>query len=189
MAGVDHLVVYMQTAIKYNSLYVHHPGVVYIESVVFYSSLHIHHHMVHNNHFPIFSRPKPSGGVHLWGPYVLQIIIAFAWWAKSCWLLCEYLNIYLVVFFGASFKFLKFRVSFCVFSLPDHSEEVGDVFKCIGDGFCIELHREMGKTIGKSIRSEHFGILQFWEFFCQPFGENQLSKNAPKTNNGNLKQV
>jgi len=26
MAGVDHLVVYMQTAVKYNNLYIHHPG-------------------------------------------------------------------------------------------------------------------------------------------------------------------
>jgi len=26
MAGVDHLVVYMQTAVKYSSLYIHHPG-------------------------------------------------------------------------------------------------------------------------------------------------------------------
>jgi len=26
MAGVDHLVVYMQTAAKYSSLYIHHPG-------------------------------------------------------------------------------------------------------------------------------------------------------------------
>jgi len=44
------------------------PGVVYIESVVFYSSLHIHHQIVHTSHFPIFSRPKPGGGVYLWGP-------------------------------------------------------------------------------------------------------------------------
>ncbi len=26
MAGVDHLVVYMQTAVKYNTLYIRHPG-------------------------------------------------------------------------------------------------------------------------------------------------------------------
>jgi len=26
MAGVDHLVVYMQTAVKYNTFYIHHPG-------------------------------------------------------------------------------------------------------------------------------------------------------------------
>jgi len=48
---------------------------------------------------------------------------------------------------------------------------------------------EMGKIIGKSIGSEHFGILQFWEFFCQPFGENTFSKNAPKTKNGKLKKL
>ena len=44
------------------------PGVLYIESVLFYSSLHIHHQIVHTSHFSIFSRPKPGGGVYLWGP-------------------------------------------------------------------------------------------------------------------------
>jgi len=39
-----------------------------------------------------------------------------------------------------------------------------------------------GKIIRKSIRSEHLGISQFWEFFCQPFGENAFSKNGPQTN-------
>jgi len=42
--------------------------VVYIESVVFYCSLHIHHQIVHTSHFPIFSRPQPGAGVYLWGP-------------------------------------------------------------------------------------------------------------------------
>jgi len=49
MAGVDDLVVYIQTA-------------------VFYRSLHIHHQIVHTSHFPIFSMPQPGGGVYLWGP-------------------------------------------------------------------------------------------------------------------------
>jgi len=48
MAGVDDLVVYMQTAVKYSSLYIHHPS-----------------------HFPIFSRPQPGGGVYLWGPKIV----------------------------------------------------------------------------------------------------------------------
>jgi len=52
MAGVDDLVVYMQTAVKY-------------------SSLHIHHQIVHTSHFPIFSRPQPGGGVYLWGPELM----------------------------------------------------------------------------------------------------------------------
>ena len=38
----------------------------------------------------------------------------------------------------------------------------------------------MGKIIGKSIRSEHFGVLQLWELFCQPFGENLFSERGPK---------
>ena len=41
IAGVDDLVVYMQTAVKYSSLY-------------------IHHQMVHTSHFHICSRPKPG---------------------------------------------------------------------------------------------------------------------------------
>jgi len=49
MAGVHHLVVYMQTAVKDSSVY-------------------IHHQIVHTSHFPIFSKPKPGGGVYLWGP-------------------------------------------------------------------------------------------------------------------------
>jgi len=49
MAGVDALVVYMQTVVKYSSLY-------------------IHHQIVQTSHFPIFSKPQPGGGVYLWGP-------------------------------------------------------------------------------------------------------------------------
>jgi len=54
MAGVDDLVVYMQTAVKYSSLY-------------------IHHQIVHTSNFPIFSRPKPGGGVYLWGPNITSL--------------------------------------------------------------------------------------------------------------------
>jgi len=67
MAGVDHLVVYMQTALTYTGA-LRAPEVVYIESVVFYSSLHIHHQIVRISHFPIFCRPEPGGGVYIWGP-------------------------------------------------------------------------------------------------------------------------
>jgi len=37
---------------------------------------------------------------------------------------------------------------------------------------------EMGKTIGKSIRPPHLWILQFWEFFCQPFGKNTFAEKC-----------
>jgi len=77
---------------------------------------------------------------------------------------------------------------FSGFPVPEPAKEAGDVFKCIGSVFASNLHMEMGKIIGKSIRSEDLGILQFWEFFCQPFGENTFSKNAPKTKNGKLKK-
>ena len=59
MAGVDDLVVYMPTAVKYNSLY-------------------IHHQIVHTSHFPIFSRPKPGGGVYLWGVNLNPLIFLVA---------------------------------------------------------------------------------------------------------------
>jgi len=62
MAGVDDLVVYMQTSVKYNSLYIHHPG----------GASHPHHQIVHTSHFPIFSSPKPGGGVYLWGPKMIN---------------------------------------------------------------------------------------------------------------------
>jgi len=48
---------------------------------------------------------------------------------------------------------------------------------------------EMGKIIGKSIRSEHLGISPFGEFFCQPFGENTFSKNASKRKMKNFKKT
>jgi len=54
--------------------------------------------------------------------------------------------------------------------------------------FASKLHMEMGKTIGQSIRSEHFGIFQFWELFCQLFGKNTFPKSAATTNTGKLKK-
>ena len=70
MAGVDDLVVYMQTAVKYNTFY--------IQTAVFYNRLHIHHQIVHTSHFRIFSRPKPGGGVYLWGPKIRKTQIMSA---------------------------------------------------------------------------------------------------------------
>jgi len=50
MAGVDHLLVYIQTA-------------------MFYSSLHIHQEMVYTSHFLILTRPETGGGIYFWGPF------------------------------------------------------------------------------------------------------------------------
>jgi len=47
--------------------------------------------------------------------------------------------IYLAVFFGTSFQFLRFCVLCLCFPVPEPSKEVGDVFKCIGGVFCIEF--------------------------------------------------
>ena len=34
MAGVDHFLVFMKTAVKYRSLYIHHPGGLYLQKVL-----------------------------------------------------------------------------------------------------------------------------------------------------------
>ena len=85
--------------------------------------------------------------------------------------------------------FLRFRVLFRVFRSRSLQKRSGTCLNASGVLFASKLHMEMGKTIGESIISKHFGILQLWEFFCQPFGENTFSKNATKTNNGNLKHI
>jgi len=59
MAGVDHLVVYMRTAVNYKAFYIHYSGGAQHPLVVFYSSFQIHHQMVHTNYFPIFLSPNP----------------------------------------------------------------------------------------------------------------------------------
>ena len=38
------------------------------------------------------------------------------------------------------------------------SKQIGDVLKCIWGSFCIEVVREMAKTIVQSVRSKHFTI-------------------------------
>ncbi len=65
----------------------------------------------------------------------------------------------------------------------------GTCLNASGMFFESNLHMEMGEAIGQSIRFEHFGILQFGDFFCQPFRENTFSKNAPKTKNGHLQKL
>ena len=45
------------------------------------------------------------------------------------------------------------------------------------------LHRvRIEFASAQSIRSEHSGILQFWEFFCQRFREKNRTKNTHKQN-------
>jgi len=68
MAGVYHFLVYMQTA----------------RAAVFWGSLHIHQEMVYNNHFLIFSKPKPGGGVYI---YTLcpHITLAYRNLMASAW--------------------------------------------------------------------------------------------------------
>jgi len=75
MSAVDHFLVYMQPAVKYRSLYIHHPGGaarprggVYRGCCIL-GSLHVHEEIVYTSHFLIFSRPKPGGGVYIWCPH------------------------------------------------------------------------------------------------------------------------
>jgi len=89
---------------------------------------------------------------------------------------------YLVVFFVARFKFFKVLCLFCVCLSRNLQKMSGTCLNASGVFFASNLHMEMGKTIGHTIRSEHSGILRFWEFFCQPFGKNTFSKNGPETN-------
>jgi len=63
MAGVDNLVVYTQTFVKYNTFYIHHPG-----------GAKRPRGGVYTTKWPttaillFYSRPKPGGGVYLWVP-------------------------------------------------------------------------------------------------------------------------
>ena len=98
------------------------------------------------------------------------------------------LKVFLAVFSAQVLSFLRFFVFFLVFRSRSLQNRPGTCLNASGMCFASNLHMEMGKIIRKSIRSEHLGILQFWEFFCQPFGENTFSKNTSKTNNEKLKK-
>jgi len=56
IVGVYHILVYMQTA-------------------QIYSNIYIHQEMVYTSHFPIFSRPKPGGGVYIYTYIYIYIYI------------------------------------------------------------------------------------------------------------------
>jgi len=94
----------------------------------------------------------------------------------------------LAVFSGQVLSFLRCCVFFRVFRSRSLQKRSGTCLNASGMVFASNLHMEMCKIIWKSIRSEHFGILQLWEFFCQPFGENTFSKNGPKTKIEKLKK-
>ena len=81
---------------------------------------------------------------------------------------------------GFVFSFL------CVFRSRSLQKRSGMCLNASGGSFCIEFCIWKCKNIWKSMRSEHFGILQFGEFLCQPFGKNTFSKNWPKMSIGNL---
>jgi len=65
---------------KYTPVCVYHHGavhvVVYIDIVVYLGSLHIHQEMAYTTHFLILSRPKPGGGVYMYGvPKTLNLYL------------------------------------------------------------------------------------------------------------------
>ena len=61
------------------------PVVVYIESVVFGVSLHIHQEMVYTSHYLIFSRPKPGGGVYIYGVLTYDTIYYIVNGCRRAW--------------------------------------------------------------------------------------------------------
>jgi len=74
MAGVDNLVVYMQTAVKYKTFYIHHPGGAKRPRGGVNTNCCILHQFAYtppngpHQPFPCSSRPKPGGGLYFWGP-------------------------------------------------------------------------------------------------------------------------
>jgi len=101
------------------------------------------------------------------------------------------LEYHTLLFFRGEFNFFQGFVSFFVFSGPGAFKRGrGRVQMDLGCFFASNLHMEIGKSIGQTIRSEHFGFLQFWEFFRQPFGENTFSKKKkhPKRTTKKLKK-
>jgi len=61
-------------------------------------------------------------------------------------------------------------------------KRAGTCLHASGKVFAWNLHMEMDKTVVQSIRPEHLRIFHhFGKFFCQPFGEDTFSRNAPKT--------
>ena len=109
-------------------------------------------------------------------------------WGPHIWFLYNILLVYfyLAAFWGQVLSFLRFCVFFRVFRSRSLQNRPGTCLNASGMCFASKLHMEMGKIIGKSIRSEHFGISQFWEFSFQPFGENTFSGNVPKDMLGSL---
>jgi len=72
IAGVYNFLVYMQTASKYCSLYIHHhgsakrPHVGEYRKCCCFGILHIHKEIVYTSHFLIFSWPRPGGDVYIY---------------------------------------------------------------------------------------------------------------------------
>ena len=66
-----------------------------------------------------------------------------------------------------------------VFRSRSLQKRSGTCLNASGVFVASNLHMEMGKTIGQSIRSEHFWILHFGEFFCSVFsGPGALPKRS-----------
>jgi len=102
---------------------------------------------------------------------------------------CNWQFVCLAAFGGLVLSVLRFCVFFRVFLSRSLQNRSGTCLNASWVFFASNLHMEMCTIIGQSIGSEHFWILQFWEFFCQPFGENTFSKNGPKTKIEKLKNL
>jgi len=128
----------------------------------------------------------PRGPWGPWGPMV-PVYVAFTQrcWGKGTNEKRPYLNP--SCFGGQVLSFLMCCVFFRVFQSRSLQKRSGTCLNASGMFFASSFHMEIGKTITKSIRSEYFGILQLWEFFCQPFGENIFRKTDPKRKSKSLR--
>jgi len=63
-----------------------------------------------------------------------------------------------------------------VFSVPEPSVEVGDVLHASGMFFASNLHMDMGKTIGQSLRFDFLGFYIFGSSFASPSGQIHVRK-------------
>jgi len=65
----------------------------------------------------------------------------------------------------------------------------GTCLNAWGDDFALNLLVEMGKTIGQSIRSEHFGFFTISGVLSPAHRGKHIFEKGPETKNEKLKQI
>jgi len=98
---------------------------------------------------------------------------------------------HLVVFSGQVLSFARFCIC-VVFSVPEHSKEVGDVFKCIGDVVGMEFAYGNGYNHWKIYKFRTFGDFIIVGVLLPSLPGKYMSeqkKNASKTKKQRLKTL